>query len=210
MITLLRTVLLSFWVTGSQLSQCFAVRNSNFFHTKTNFLFWGFGAQKIDQNLFNKIIGIQIIIIKIKLMAEGGLNLPLVPQTLTWPIRRAPSLNQDAGAAGFRAAAATHSTPIFMTLHTLFSTVSYCSVLWFIICSTGRTKPENIGSEQKKNEEKQPIIFYLIAYLSHFAMYLSFYIQPIFLLFSHNSLSKLTNTFNSSLRSYLNKCPCNS
>ena len=69
--------------------------------------------------------------------------------------------------AGFRAAAATHSTPIFMTLHTLFSTVSYCSVLWFIICSTtGRTKTENIGSEQKKNEEKQPIIFYLIAYLS--------------------------------------------
>ena len=79
------------------------------------------------------------------------------------------------------AAAATHSTPIFMTLHTLFSTVSYCSVLWFIICSTARTKTENIGSEQKKNEEKQPIIFSLIAVLSsHFAMYLSFYIQPIF------------------------------
>ena len=74
-----------------------------------------------------------------------------------------------------------------MTLHTLFSTVSYCSVLWFIICSTARTKTENIGSEQKKNEEKQPIIFYLIAVLSsHFAMYLYFDIQPIFLLFLLN------------------------
>ena len=91
-----------------------------------------------------------------------------------------------------------------MTLHTLFSTVSYCSVLWFIICSTtARTKTENIGSEQKKNEEKQPIIFYLIVYLSFpfcdvfiflyptyfcFFSYLISYLRPI-------SSSKITSTY---------------
>ena len=32
----LRTVLLSFWVTASRLSQCFAMRNSVVFFTKTN------------------------------------------------------------------------------------------------------------------------------------------------------------------------------
>ena len=139
-------------------------------------------------------------------MSGGGKRDYISPQppALTQPIERAPSLNQDAGTAGFRAAAATHSTPIFMTLHTLFSTVSYCSVLWFIICSTtARTKTENIGSEQKKNEEKQPIIFYLIVYLSFpfcdvfiflyptyfcFFSYLISYLRPI-------SSSKITSTY---------------
>ena len=89
----------------------------------------------------------------------------------------------------------------FMALHTLFSTVSYCSVLWFIICSTARTKTENIGSEQKKNEEKQPIIFYLIAYLpSHFAICIYLFISNLFFSFFYLisylrpiSPSKITN-----------------
>ena len=37
---ILRTVFLSFWVIGSQLSQCFAVRNSVFFLSKTKTTVW--------------------------------------------------------------------------------------------------------------------------------------------------------------------------
>ena len=47
---LLRTVLLSFWVTGSKLSHCFAVRNSDFIYTKnkTKVQFW-VGKSKFSQ-----------------------------------------------------------------------------------------------------------------------------------------------------------------